>query len=224
MKKAIALLLVLGMMLTLSACGGGKAKAFSASKEAYTNITAAYDITSDFGSDIYEAWRMGIYDKDEILENGVEHLDSELNLSEDEIKNGVAYAINSVMGDDDWEAITAEDKETYRSIADTTFTIFEDNLFTYCVLIVTGAYTANGKTAEAQEALDKAKAQMKEMSEKYSDYEHYPNLKEYYTTTSSFFDFCQNPTGSFEQVKNTINDYKNNARNYKSDLDYIFEE
>ena len=77
---------------------------------------------------------------------------------------------------------------------------------------------------EVQTAINTAKEQMKKLSDKYSDYEHYPNLKGYYTTTSSFFDFCQNPTGSFEQMKNTINDYKNEARDYISDLDYIFEE
>ena len=72
--------------------------------------------------------------------------------------------------------------------------------------------------------MEEAKAEMKEMSEKYSDYEHYPNLKGYYTTTNAFFAFCQNPTGSFEQVKTTINDYRNDARSYKSDLDYMFED
>ena len=90
-------------------------------------------------------------------------------------------------------------------------------------MIVANAYKANGKASEAETALEKAKEQMKTLSEKYSDYEHYPNLKGYYTTTSSFFNFCQNPTGSFEQVKTTINDYKNEARDYMSDLDYIFE-
>ena len=94
----------------------------------------------------------------------------------------------------------------------------------FCVMVVTGAYQANGKVAEAQNALEEAKTQMKELSEEYSDYEHYPNLKGYYTTTNSFFDFCLNPTGSFEQVKTTINDYRNEARDYMNDLDYIFEE
>ena len=37
--------------------------------------------------------------------------------------------------------------------------------------------------------LDNIYTNMKELSEEYSDYEHYPNLKGYYTTTSSFFDF-----------------------------------
>ena len=100
----------------------------------------------------------------------------------------------------------------------------EDDLFSFCVNSVSAAYKVNGKVEEAQTALDAAKAQMKELSQKYSDYEHYPNLKGYYTTTSSFFDFCNNPTGSFEQVKTTVNDYKNEARDYISDLDYIFED
>ena len=58
------------------------------------------------------------------------------------------------------------------------------------------------------------------LSEKYSDYEHYPALKGYYTTTNAFFDFCQSPSGSFEQVKTTINEYRNDARNYDKDLNY----
>ena len=65
---------------------------------------------------------------------------------------------------------------------------------------------------------------MKTLSEKYSDYEHYPALKGYYTTTDAFFDFCQNPSGSFEQVKTTINDYRNDCRSYNKDLNYIFED
>lgn len=223
MKKLISLILATVICLSLSACGGSK-KAFEISKSAYDNIDIAYDITEQFGSDLYEAWRMGIYDDDEILDDGVHYLSTELSLTEDEIKDGVAYTINKIMGGSEWEELDDSEKQSYRSQADLYFTIFEDDLFSYCVMIVTGAYQVNGKIVEAQAALDAAKEQMKELSDKYSDYEHYPNLKGYYTTTSSFFDFCQNPTGSFEQVKNTINDYKNEARDYISDLDYIFEE
>lgn len=223
MKRIIALLISAIMCICLSACGGTQ-KAFEASKSAYDSVDIAYEITEQFGSDLYEAWRMGIYDDDEILEDGVHYLATELSLTEDEIKDGVAYTLNQIMGESEWGELEDSAKQSYRNQADLYFTIFEDDLFSYCVMIVTGAYQANGKIAEAQAALDSAKEQMKELSDKYSDYEHYPNLKGYYTTTSSFFDFCQNPTGSFEQVKNTINDYKNEARDYISDLDYIFEE
>ncbi len=214
---------MLASCLSLCACGGTK-KAFEASKSAYDTISIAYDITENFGSDVYEAWRLGIYEDDEILDEGCAFLATELSLSEDEIRDGVAYMMMTTLFEEDWDTASEEDKEEHRQSADMYFTVMEDDLFSFCVSITSCAYIANGKVAEAQAALDSAKAQMKELSDKYSDYEHYPNLKGYYTTTSSFFDFCQNPTGSFEQVKTTLNDYKNEARDYISDLDYIFED
>lgn len=223
MKKITAILLIGAISVSLCSCGGGNKKAFEASKAAYDNVDIAYKITEQFGSDLYEAWRLGIYDDEEILEDGVAHLANELSLSEDELKDGVCYVLAEMAGKD-WSEISDKDKATFTENTDIIFGVMEDNLFSFCVMVVTGAYTANNKVEEAQNALNEAKAQMKELSKNYSDYEHYPNLKGYYTTTSSFFDFCQNPTGSFEQVKDTINDYKNEARDYISDLDYIFEE
>lgn len=223
MKKLTAILLVLAMCIAMTACGGGNKKAFEASKVAYDNIDIAYEITAQFGSDLYEAWRLGIYNDDEILEDGVAYLATELSLSEEELKEGVGYVMAKIAGED-WSEMSDEYKTTITENTGILFKMMEDDLFSFCVMVVTGAYTVNGKVEEAQNALDAAKAQMKELSENYSDYEHYPNLKGYYTTTSSFFDFCQNPTGSFEQVKDTINNYKNKARDYISDLDYIFEE
>ena len=250
MKRIIALLLVLVLSLSMVGCGKtmcsvegceneavedetfeedfcskhlANEKAFVASKAAYDNIDIAYEITEQFGSDIYEAWRLGIQDDDEILKEGVAHLATELSLSEEELKEGVVYAIAGMTGED-YAGMSDEDKATFTENTAAVFKLVEDDLFSFCVMVVTGAYNANGKVEEAQTALDDAKSQMKELSDKYSDYEHYPNLKGYYTTTSSFFDFCQNPTGSFEQIKDTVNDYKNDARDYISDLDYIFEE
>jgi len=224
MKKIISLLLVVVMCLSLVACGGGAKKAFEASKVAYDNIDIAYEITEQFASDIYEAWRLGIYDDDEIHDDGASHLATELSLSADEIRAGAAYTAAYTIYQDEWDTMPEEEKKKLIDNADLFFGYIEDDLFSFCVMAVSNAYVVNGKVGEAQTALDTAKAQMKELSSEYSDYEHYPNLKGYFTTTSSFFDFCQNPTGSFEQVKETINDYKNEARDYISDLDYVFED
>jgi len=220
MKKLVALLLILIMCLSLVACSGGDKKTFEASKAAYDNIDIAYEITEQFGSDIYEAWRLGIYDDDEVLADGAAHLATELSLSADEIRAGAVY----VLYQDEWDTMSEEEKEELIGTADLLFSYMEDDLFSFSVMAVSNAYVVNGKVDEAQTALDAAKAQMKELSSEYSDYEHYPNLKGYFTTTSSFFDFCQNPTGSFEQIKETVNNYKNEARDYISDLDYIFED
>lgn len=224
MKKLVSTIMVIVMSMSIVGCGGGNKKAFNVSKTAYDNIDIAYEITEEFGEDIYEAWRLGIYEDDEILEDGIKYLAGELSLSEDEIREGAAYALVVNVAKDDWTEISEEDKTYFRDNADYSFELMKDNLFSYCVMVVASAYTVNGKVDEAQTALNTAKEQMKELSEKYSDYEHYPNLKGFYTTTSAFFDFCQNPTGSFEQVKQTINDYRKEGRDYISDLDYIFEE
>ena len=216
----ISLLLVVAMCISLSACGSSNKKAFEVSKAAYGNIDIAYEITEQFGSDIYEAWRLAIYDDEEIIDNGADYLASELSLSADEIRTGAVYTVY----EDEWDTMSDEEKDELIAESDLYFCIFEDDLFEFCVETVVNAYVVNGKVEEAQTALDAAKAQMKELSAEYSDYEHYPNLKGYFTTTSSFFDFCQNPTGSFEQLKETINKYNNEARDYISDLDYIFED
>ena len=214
MKKLMAIIMVIAVSFSLAACGN---KAFDTSKEAYDKITIAYDIVDAMGADIYEAWRLGIYDDDEI---SVEYLCEELNLTEEELTEGI---VCTIMGEEEYFAATDEEKAKYRDEADYFFYLYDD-VFTACVIATSNAYVANGKVAEAETALDESKNLMKTLSEKHSDYEHYPNLKGYYTTTSSFFDFCCNPSGSFEQVKGTINDYRNEARDFVSDLDYIFEE
>lgn len=226
MKKILSLILVAILILSLIACNNEKnKKAFEASKAAYDNVNAAYEITANFGADIYEAWRCGIFDKDELLSGGCTYFSKNLHISKDEISISIAHNIAEILGEK-WDDISEERKDKYLSIVDSFFEVMdtEDDLFTWCVQIITDAYTINGKVDEIESYLTEAKAQMKELSEKYSDYEHYPALKGYYTTTSSFFDLCQNPTGSFEQLKTTIENYKTTARDYKANLDFIFED
>lgn len=203
MKRAITICLSYALLLTLCACGNSNKKAFEAANEAFGNIDKAYNMVEDFGSDVYEAWRLAIYEDDDI---SVKFLAGKLALSENEIN----AAIDEVCG--------------INGVGDMFFTLYNDNLFSACVIMVSKAYELNGRVDEIDGYLLEAKGQMKEMSEKYSDYEHYANLKGYYTTTNAFFEFCQNPTGSFNQVVDTINNYKNDARDFRNDLAYIFEE
>lgn len=204
-------------------------RAFTVSKDAYDEITKAYEITDEFGVNVYEIWRQAIYEKDSVLEGGIEYLSEKLRLTKEDLYEGTAFAMATAGGSKDWNEIDDTEKAVYRAAvkADDSgiFSFYDSNnlLFSFCIKCVVGAYATNGEGEEAQKALDNAKSLMKELSEKYSDYEHYPNLKGYYTTTKSFFDFCQSPTGSFNQLVNTINDYRNEARDFKADLDYIFE-
>lgn len=215
------------MSFSLVACGGddsGKKEpsksAYDISKEAYDKIKIAHDITEAFASDLYEAWRLGIYDDDEVRDGGAKYLAKELSLSEKEIIDGLVYSYYG--NDEDYNNASASEKENIKNKVSVFFT--GDSIFSSCVFAVSGAYKVNGKVKEAQDAIDEAKALMKELSSDYSDYEHYPSLKEFFTNTSAYFDFCQNPDGSFEQVKNTINDYRNKSRELNNDLNFIFED
>lgn len=222
MKKTLSMILVVCMSLSFAGCNEKK-KAFELSKGAYEKVSEVFSICDVMGSDIYEAWRLGIYEKNEIIDGGCSYLAGELNLSVDEIRDGATYTIVELSGLD-WDSVTDGEKQEYENNVDFYFYFMEDELFSYCVQIVNNAYVVNGDVDKATELLEEAKTQMKEMSDKYSDYEHYPALKGYYTTTNSLFDFCQNPTGSFEQLVTTIDDYRNTARDYEADLKFIFED
>ena len=147
---------------------------------------------------------------------------NELNLTEEEFRAGFG-CLWSELSVEEWNALTEEEKSEYCDSWNLA-ALFTDSLFSLCVQTVMSAYAVKGDVAIAQNALDEAKTMMRELSEKYSDYEHYPNLKGYYTTTSSFFTYCQSPTGNFEAMNTTITNYKNEARDYISDLDCIFED
>ena len=102
MKKTFTLFIALVMVFSLAACNSvtvevEEEKPFDKSKEAYDKITVAYEITDQFSSDVYEAWRLGIYDDEEIIDDGVSHLASELSLSEAELTAGFAYFLATTV-------------------------------------------------------------------------------------------------------------------------------
>lgn len=253
MKKGISLVLVLVMCLSLCACGKSqsvnvaetqesmteaqeeneKLHIFEISKTAYECLCKAYEMTDTISRDLYEGWRIGVKEGKELLNSGncAEYLTQKMDLTEDELREGVAYLYISTHSqgvDYDWEDATEEDKEKFRAYDYGLFNYYNNHgkvMFSSIVWVVQDAYTVNGYTEEINANLDLAKASMRELSEKYSDYEHYPSLKNFYTETSAFFDFCMDCTGvTFDQAAITIKDYRDNARNYKNDLDFIFGE
>lgn len=210
MKKALSLILVLALCLGLCACGGNNNKdAFTTSQEAFDKITTAYQATNEFSEDIYEAWFLGVnssskYNDDSELDEFADEMHIEL--------EHIQQAIANLRGKDsysygDWSRL---------------YYLYNYSYFSAWVSVISEAYKCSGKAESIRSELAEAKALMKTLSDKYSDYEHYPSLKKYFTNTLAFFDFCCNPEGSFEQVKDTFNGHRNNARVYFFDLNYIF--
>lgn len=209
MKRVLALVLAILMATVLVSCG--KEKAFDKSKIAFQKTTEAYLLVNDFSSKIYEAWYVGVnlknnYDEDRDLSSFAGRLGLELS----DMKDAIASLLHKEGGyrNGDWELLIGR----YGSFSSA------------CVFLVAEVYEMNGESEKISNLLIEAKDEMKELSDKYSDYENYSSLKTYFTNTVAFFDFCKNPEGSFEQVVETMNNYRNTARACFFDLNYIFED
>jgi hypothetical protein len=197
---------------------------FELSKEAYNEITHAYSIIHKFGADVYEAWHLGATQPRNVQTMGIAFLGNDLNLSEDELKGGLGY-FQAYIEDKNWDELTEEERKEYIDAGDSFLKgVSNANVLQTSIYAIPFSYIVNGKTEEAQTALNNAKNIMRELSENYSDYEHYPNLKGYYTTAAAYFELCQNPKGTFVMLETTINDYMNEIRDYSSDLDFVFGE
>lgn len=197
-----------------------RAYVFALSKDAYQNIKNAYDILTEFAVDEYEIWRISIFESNKVREQGVSFLSSYLrNISEEDLRKGLIMdatkrrdAGGTGMTD---ELVNNPDMYLNRSK--------NEYLWSICPYSVKYAYEIAGKRGEADGFIKCAKGQMKELSEKYSDYEHYPNLKGFFATVNSYLDTCFNQACSFEQFGDLIKEYEKEASDYIADLDYIFE-
>ena len=215
MKRILSLILIVALCLSLSACGSQgisaseKENAFAKSKEAFDHIITAYIAANEFSQDIYEAWFQGVNNSKDFDQ------DSEMAAFADEMHIELIYieqAVANLLGAEsysngDWSLLPY---------------LYNNSHFSAWVSVISEAYKCSGKADLIKEDLNAAKDLMKQLSDAYSDYEHYPTLKEFFTNTLAFFDFCCNPEGSFEQVKDTFNNYRNNAREYFFDLNYVF--
>ena len=206
-------------------------KAYEIAKNAYDMINIVCNYSEWIGNDVVAAWRAGIYDKSDFAKKGssdkVELLASKLNLSYYDTTVGTAAAYQLRWKGVVWETLSDEEKEESRTSDGNymlTLEAYGNELFQVCVMSVIEGYTHNGYAGTAQSSLDLAKGYIKTLSQEYPDYIHYNALKEYYTAASSYFDFCMNPTGNFEQASNSNNDYQKQVNEYKSELEIVFED
>lgn len=207
MKRFFALTLALMLMISMAACTGGNTEqAFTVSQQAFDQVNEAYMQVNTFSKDIYEAWHLGVNnsrygcDFDEFA--------SEMYIDRQYIEQAVAQLSGKdAFSTSDWSSLHYS---------------FNSSRFSAYVAVISTAYECSGDTEKIATLLTEAKLLMKQLSSEYSDYEHYPALKTYFTNTLAFFDFCKNPEGSFEQVVETFNGYRNVARECFFELNYIF--
>lgn len=167
-------------------------------KSTFNDVNKAVELTISVMDSIYSAWHYGIFDGDDATVQG---LAEKANVDEDQLKTAIkAYGYDT------------DSKQNY----------FLRKEWSNCVSIIGDIYKANGTVDEISRLLGSSKSSLKSMSEEFSDYEYYPKLKDYYSKANSYYDFAVSPTGSFNQLADTINDYENPLRTYKEDLDFVF--
>ncbi|MBO5076355.1 MAG: hypothetical protein J5584_02015 [Clostridia bacterium] len=190
----------------------------SLAKEIYDILVEASELAEEMGSDTYTAWNDGINDADESGYD-LKQLSKHLHLTVDDLKLGVAYDLNR----DEWETMTEAEKQEEIDSADSMFKLYliiADSQFSVCVNVVTDAYIATGKADTIRSTLDEAKNKIKNLSNIYPDYEVCTKLKNFYTKIQTYYDFCINPTGTFIELKNIIQQFRTDVRDAKNDLSF----
>lgn len=197
-------------------------------KEAYENIKSAWTVADKIGTGIYNVWHGWVWEKEEMSSGGLQFFADKASITLDEIVEGFSARnyVNEQFAKTgvNWNDISEADKGFYR---DATVEAFEkasrSRQYAGMGDVLWGtvySFMLNGDIYEAQTLLESAKQGLKELP---ADYEYYSALKDFYTTTSALVDFCASPSGSLDQYKVLLNDYRKEARDYMNDLDFVFE-
>ena len=90
------------------------------------------------------------------------------------------------------------------------------------VFAVEMALDTRGDYDTVKQKMSEAQSILQELTTTYDDYTYYPKLKDYYSAVDSYVSFFLSPTGSFNQLADTINNYENSIRTYQSDVGFLF--
>ena len=213
-KKSLSILLVLCLILTtLVGCNSNneteeelneadsKAYEYEQAQKAYAELNEAAELCEYAMDVVYGAWYFAMYD----AESGSADYK---NYDGFEKKTGLTY--------DEIEAAMASLGLSY----DDSFYLTD---FNYAVKIAQICLNNKNIYEDARAKVENAKKYLKEVTDTYADYTAYPTLKQYYSEVSSYLEFAENPSGSFSQLKTTIDNYETNIRTYKNDLSFTFE-
>lgn len=175
----------------------GKEAQFKSANDAYIDIVSASETCIEIMDSIYGAWHFAIYKADDYYgTNKIKEFASAASLTYSEVNSAMTSLGLSSSDIDD---------------------------FNYAIYIVKQVYKNKGSYTEAKNLLASAKDSLKSVTSEYSDYTGYPTLKSFYSEVSSYLEFAESPSGSFSQLKTTIDNYETNIRTYKNDLSFIFD-
>lgn len=178
MKKCFCILAL--MVLFLGGCNNAKTdtvqsvqkqEEVNSPQEAYNNINKAYEIVDTIGWDIYEGWRIGIFEAENV---NIELLEENTSLTQEEIRNGIISFIAQAHLTNDSSKSLEECKKIAEKEADNYFEIFgDDSATTACMYAIVYAYEEKGAIEEANKLLSDAKVIINNFNEDKIEHESY---------------------------------------------------
>ncbi|MGM9609099.1 MAG: hypothetical protein ACI3XE_02625 [Eubacteriales bacterium] len=199
-----------GTQGSANASGNTKDSEIQAAKKAYGSLSEAHELIVEMMDAISNAWHFAIYDADDYntFDLCVVMLAINSGLFSTELKEATDVVLNK-MG-------YSQPSDTKRLAALRTFST--------TIAIVKQVFTDNGKYEKIDELLSAAKTSIKSITGKYEEYTGYSTLKSYYSETSAYAEFCKDPTGSYQQLSTTRDNYETKLRNYKNELSFVLDE
>lgn len=197
-------------------------------KKIYIELKQAYEIVDHHGSDLYEAWRLGIHEKDQFkgsnLNGSMKFLASELFVDYEDLLEGATYTLIVKVYGSDWAEKTDEVKQKNRDAVatGTLFYMCANQIPAACVNSVIGAYLLNGNVDSVNTALSNYTNMLSQLENSDAFDKELEQLELLYTSIKSYLDYCQNPTGSFNQSSDTLSGYRDTIRDCISSLDALF--
>ena len=226
-KKSICLFLVVVLLFAaLSACGSTENKKEKAKEvlNLLLNVSAAIDI---FGDDIVSAFSFGIKNQKETSYT-INDIAKDLSyFSKEELQFEMLYLI---MGEK-WQGKSLEEMQsefnnfmsTSSYLLDTEVWVYAYGKSSYWVNVIELANVHTGRADKIQSTLDEAKSKLKELSEKNPDYNVCEKLKDLYLKIVAQQDFCNNPSGTLDEIKEKVSTFNQYVQNAKNELSFDLE-
>ena len=195
---------------TANASGNTKDSEIQAAQKAYGSLSEANELIIEMMDAISDAWHFAIYDADDYdtYDTCVLYLGIETGLIFTDLMEATDVVLNKIG---------------YSQPSDLT-RLAALRTFSTTVAIVKQVLTDKGKYDKVDELLSDAKTSIKSITRDYEDYTGYSTLKSYYSEMSAYAEFCKEPTGSYQQLSTTRDNYETKLRNYKNELSFVLDE
>lgn len=179
-----------------------KESIYQNAKESFNTISSVADLCVAGMDDLYNTWYFAIYDAEDCTKSNIySEMANETSFTSEELMEAIEF----YSGFDAYDMGGVLIKE-----------------WQYCIYTIETAFMLRGDYGTIENEMAAAQDILQELTTVYDDYTYYPKLKDYYSAVSSYVDFFLNPTGSFQQLADTINNYENTIRTYRSDIGFLF--